>query len=821
MEKGNKKGDVDDYSVMEKDIYIEKVILFQQRDCCSKTHINVPMCKKFLTRIVAAMNKGDIFNEEESTEIFFALTKLFTSQDLTLRRLCDKISSFRCSSLRCLSRLMTPQIAPSIERFFKQTLVDSTMTVQIASLICCLKLPQDIVQKYLTETSSCVDSPNALVQYHATRLFFFIKQQDPHALLRFITTKAPSITSSFAQMELIRKALSLYMQNPTKNEAMVNYIVNVTQGSTDMIVIESLRALMKANHTKGLSKLVPRLQKLLSSTSTVTKFAAVRIVSELATKSPEVIAILRNDIESLLKDSNRAIVTLATSAALRISTEKNIEKLLKKIGKFIQGLPDGFRIQVLDTIEQTAEKYPNKHEFLMKFLGNMLQVKGVIFENAVITVMVHIAEISISLREKMLHVLGDFIEDCQYSQVIERVIGIFGEVGPLCKERVSLLRTIFNRIVLENANVRAAGVSALFNFANNNENIEDVKVLMEKCKNDENDEVKNRANFYCKVLEEKIVKEVNENVIDEFPVDNMEEALDKYLNEGKFDEEFDISTVSKETKIEAQKREEEEVVSRNESELESRNNELFGELGKVNKTCNEILVSGIDTEYQVSVTKVVYEKHLVLKCNVKNTLPDYQLENVEIIPGTMKNYEVFKSVKVPRIAPLGEECVVLILLIKSAGAESISLKMNYQLREYNSISQELAQDTSDEEYPLDQIAINASDYIGEYRVPDWNTEWNKIVAQNEKKVVIKYQNVESIKEAVDRIKTHFGLGVIDKSDIVTPEEKKHILFLAGIMKGNVVLIRVRLMIDKTGQIPLEVCIRSPDAELATSLHASL
>ncbi|ELP84944.1 coatomer gamma subunit, putative, partial [Entamoeba invadens IP1] len=126
MEKGNKKGDVDDYSVMEKDIYIEKVILFQQRDCCSKTHINVPMCKKFLTRIVAAMNKGDIFNEEESTEIFFALTKLFTSQDLTLRRLLyvvlddmvpltsnsfiivnsvskdlsDKISSFRCSSLR-------------------------------------------------------------------------------------------------------------------------------------------------------------------------------------------------------------------------------------------------------------------------------------------------------------------------------------------------------------------------------------------------------------------------------------------------------------------------------------------------------------------------------------------------------------------------------------------------------------------------------------------------------------------------------------------------------------------------------------------------
>ena len=50
-----------DYTIMENDLYIEKVLLYQQRECCSATHINVPKCKKFLTRIVAAINKGNIF----------------------------------------------------------------------------------------------------------------------------------------------------------------------------------------------------------------------------------------------------------------------------------------------------------------------------------------------------------------------------------------------------------------------------------------------------------------------------------------------------------------------------------------------------------------------------------------------------------------------------------------------------------------------------------------------------------------------------------------------------------------------------------------
>jgi len=61
----------------------------------------------------------------------------------------------------------------------------------------------------------------------------------------------------------------------------------------------------------------------------------------------------------------------------------------------------------------------------------------------------------------MLILLGDYIEDCQYEQIIERVIGIIGDIGPECNNRIKLMRIIYNRIVLEGTSVRAAAVSAL------------------------------------------------------------------------------------------------------------------------------------------------------------------------------------------------------------------------------------------------------------------------------------------------------------------------------------------------------------------------
>ena len=58
-------------------------------------------------------------------------------------------------------------------------------------------------------------------------------------------------------------------------------------------------------------------------------------------------------------------------------------------------------------------------------------------------------------------------------------------------------------------------------------------------------------------------------------------------------------------------------------------------------------------------------------------------------------------------------------------------------------------------------------------------------------------------------------------DVAAANARKHILYLAGIMNGEVVMVRVRIMIDKSGQVPIEVCVRSPSLELSESLSSTL
>ena len=81
--------------------------------------------------------------------------------------------------------------------------------------------------------------------------------------------------------------------------------------------------------------------------------------------------------------------------------------------------------------------------------------------------------------------------------------------------------------------------------------------------------------------------------------------------------------------------------------------------------------------------------------------------------------------------------------------------MTYSLREINTITGELSDGViENEEYPLDSIQIKMSDFVEQYEVKDWNSEWDAIEAKNEKKAVFKFPNVTSVKVAVERIKEY-------------------------------------------------------------------
>jgi coatomer protein complex subunit gamma len=107
--------------------------------------------------------------------------------------------------------------------------------------------------------------------------------------------------------------------------------------------------------------------------------------------------------------------------------------------------------------------------------------------------------------------LCEFIEDCEFTKLSVRILHLLGIEGPKTRNPTKFIRYIYNRVVLENAVVRAAAVSSLAKFGvcvEDKNVMKSVNVLLRRCLDDVDDEVRDRAAMYIKVLEEKALVDV-------------------------------------------------------------------------------------------------------------------------------------------------------------------------------------------------------------------------------------------------------------------------------------------------------------------------
>jgi coatomer protein complex subunit gamma len=106
--------------------------------------------------------------------------------------------------------------------------------------------------------------------------------------------------------------------------------------------------------------------------------------------------------------------------------------------------------------------------------------------------------------------LCEFIEDCEFTKLSVRILHLLGVEGPKAPQPSKYIRYIYNRVVLENAIVRAAAVSSLAKFG---VNVQDstvhssIKVLLTRCLDDVDDEVRDRAALYLRVMDDEPLAE--------------------------------------------------------------------------------------------------------------------------------------------------------------------------------------------------------------------------------------------------------------------------------------------------------------------------
>lgn len=271
---------------------------------------------------------------------------------------------------------------------------------------------------------------------------------------------------------------------------------------------------------------------------------------------------------------------------------------MKQITGFMSEISDEFKVIVVDAIRSLCLKFPAKQASMLTFLSGVLRDEGGYdFKRAVVEAMFDMIKFISECKEQALSHLCEFIEDCEFTKLSVRILHLLGVEGPKTPQPAKYIRYIYNRVVLENAIVRAAAVSSMAKFG---VNVEDpsvqksIKVLLTRyvtslihpilhfltslsytnsCLEDVDDEVRDRAALYLKTMENKqmaqsYVKEGKEtrvlageqpkltfSIIDSvFSLADLESSLVAYVKDAAAPEEaFDTSSIPKISREQASK----------------------------------------------------------------------------------------------------------------------------------------------------------------------------------------------------------------------------------------------------------------------------
>lgn len=813
------------------------------------------------------MNQGTHFGTTEATETFFAMTKLFQSKDVNLRRMCylaikelanvaedviivtssltkdmtGKEDMFRASAIRALCKITDSQMLAGIERYLKQAIVDKNPNVSSAALVSSLHLLKpnfDVVKRWVNEAQEAASSENVMVQYHGLGLLYHIKQNDRLAVSKLITKQArQALRSPYAYCLLVRIAAKFLDEDPEspENAPLQEFLESCLRHKSELVIYEAARALVNLKNvkTKDLQPAVSVLQLFLSSPRPTLRFAAVRTLNKVAIMQPQSVMTCNLDLENLITDVNRSIATLAITTLLKTGSENSVDRLMKQISTFMSEISDEFKIVVVDAIRALCLKFPRKHMVMMNFLSSMLREEGGFdYKKAIVEAVITIIEDNNDAKETGLAHLCEFIEDCEHTSLATKILYLLGQEGPRTQSPSKYIRFIYNRVILENAEVRAAAVTSLAKFgAHCDSLLPSILVLLSRCMMDSDDEVRDRATFYYHVLNKKdkqlssgyILNTLNVSVV------GLERALAAYLKEPA-DAPFDMKTVPVATvPIHEQQKPVKtsgEVTSSSQKSAApaATRQDVYAEqlaavaefasLGPLFKSSSKpIQLTESETEYVVNCVKHTFANHMVFQFNCTNTLNDQLLQNVVVQMETGDEVDVLNNVPCAKLV-YGTPGTTYTCVGFSEDATqvtaSFSCTLKFIVKDCDPNTGEPDDDEGyDDEYVLEDVEMVVADHVQGVVRTNFLASWDEVGDEHEMEDTFALSSMGSLEEAVTKI-THFmGLQPCERTDRVPTDKSAHTLLLAGVYRGGIdVMVRAKLAL-KDG-VTMHLTVRSTD-----------
>ncbi|KAK6956176.1 hypothetical protein Daesc_001449 [Daldinia eschscholtzii] len=902
-------------------VKVDRTQVFQEARLFNSSPIQPRRCRILLTKIALLLYTGEKFPTNEATTLFFGISKLFQNKDASLRQMVHLIikeiansaediimvtstimkdtggstdAIYRPNAIRALCRIIDATTVQSIERVMKTAIVDKNPSVSSAALVSSyhlLPIAKDVVRRWQSETQEAAASTKSsggfslgfssssaslpvnnstMTQYHAIGLLYQIRSHDRMALVKMVQQfgAAGAVKSPAAIVMLVRLAAQLAEEDQSLRKPMMQLLDGWLRHKSEMVNFEAAKAIcdMRDVTDAEVTQAVHVLQLFLSSPRAVTKFAALRILHNFASFKPQAVNVCNPDIEALISNSNRSIATFAITTLLKTGNEASVDRLMKQISGFMSEITDEFKITIVEAIRTLCLKFPSKQAGMLSFLSGILRDEGGYeFKRAVVESMFDLIKFVPDSKEDALAHLCEFIEDCEFTKLAVRILHLLGLEGPKTSQPTKYIRYIYNRVVLENAIVRAAAVTALAKFGVGQKDPEvkrSVDVLLTRCLDDVDDEVRDRAALNLRLMHEeddlgeRFIK--NENM---FSLPYFEHQLVMYVtsdDKSTFETPFDISQIP--------------VVTREQADAEDRTKKLTAttpslkppktgptkaaptgaeaqasaaaaaqkyaqelmsipemkEFGSVLKSSSVVELTEAETEYVVTVVKHIFKEHIVLQYEVKNTLPATVLENVSVVatPSDEEELEEVFIIQAEKL-PTDEPGKIYVAFKKANGEGSLptatfSNILKFTSKEIDPTTNEPEETGYEDEYEVSDFDLSGSDYVIPTFAGNFNHVWEQVGAAGEEaEETMQLSGVSSIADATEQLIKALSLQPLEGTDVPVNQTTHQLKLLGKTVNGGRVVANVRMAYSSKSGVTTKIIVRSEEENVAAMVVASV
>ena len=397
--------------------------------------------------------------------------------------------------------------------------------------------------------------------------------------------------------------------------------------------------------------------------------------------------------------------------------------------------------------------------------------------------------------------LCEFIEDCEFTKLSVRILHLLGVEGPKTSHPTKYIRYIYNRVVLENAIVRAAAVTALAKFGVGQKDAEvkrSVNVLLTRCLDDTDDEVRDRAALNLRLMTEEddvATKFVRNDSMFSLPV--LEHQLVMYVTNDKrdtFDTPFDLSSIPVVTREQADAEDRTKKINaamptikapsanataaEKEGTVNAANNVAattqryqsqlqqipeIAAYGPLLKSSPEVPLTESETEYVVNATKHIFKEHVVLQYDIKNTLAETVLTDVSMVVSISEDEEESQLeddfiIPIPRLVT-DVPATAYVAFKKADGASFVSSSftniLKFTIKEIDPSTGEPEEQGYDDEYQVEDLELTGADYTIPAFAGSFDEVWEAAKEGEEASETLQLSNVKSIQGMCCRTPEHW------------------------------------------------------------------